>query len=62
MSVQDIIVYIIVLLCVMYTGKHFFKFFRKRRTGVSGCGCGCSGCAMSNKQSLKTWEKQKNSP
>ena len=34
MSVQDIIVYIIVLLCVMYTGKHFFKFFRKRRTGV----------------------------
>lgn len=29
MSVQDIIVYIIVLLCVMYTGKHFFKFFRK---------------------------------
>ena len=27
MSVQDIIVYIIVLLCVMYTGKHFFKFF-----------------------------------
>jgi len=57
MSVQDIIVYIIVLLCVMYTGKHFFKFFRKRRTGVSGCGCGCSGCAMSNKQSCKDMGK-----
>jgi ferrous iron transport protein B len=59
MSVQDIIVYIIVLLCVMYTGKHFFKFFRKRRTGVSGCGCGCSGCAMSNKQSCKDMGKAK---
>ena len=59
MSVQDIIVYIIVLLCEMYTGKHFFKFFRKRRTGVSGCGCGCSGCAMSNKQSCKDMGKAK---
>lgn len=59
MSVQDIIVYIIVLLCVIYTGKHFFKFFRKRRTGVSGCGCGCSGCAMVKKQSCKDNENTK---
>lgn len=33
MSVQDIIVYIIVLLCVMYTGKHFFKFSEKKNWG-----------------------------
>ena len=33
MSVQDIIVYIIVLLCVMYTGKHFFKFLEKEELG-----------------------------
>lgn len=59
MSVQDIIVYIIVLLCVIYTGKHFFKFFRKRRTGVSGCSCGCSDCAMVKKQSCKDNENTK---
>lgn len=59
MSVQDIIVYIIVLLCVMYAGKHFFKFFKKKRTEVNGCSCGCSGCAMSKKQSCGSYEKAK---
>lgn len=59
MSGQDIIVYIIVFLCVMYTGRHFFKFFRKKKSGVNACSCGCSGCAMAKKQSCKDNENAK---
>ena len=29
MNLQDILVYIIVLLCVVYAGRHFLKFFKK---------------------------------
>ena len=42
--VQEIIVYIIVAACFAYVIKHFFSFFKKRKDGKSGCGCGCSGC------------------
>ena len=44
MNLQDILVYIIVLLCVVYAGQHFLKFFKKKKTGENGCGCGCAGC------------------
>lgn len=42
MDIQDILVYIIVLLCAVCAGRHFLKFFKKKKPG---CGCGCSGCA-----------------
>ena len=42
--VQEIIVYIIVALCVLYTIKHFLSFFRKGKKGGSKCDCGCGGC------------------
>ncbi len=47
MDIQTILVYIIVLLCVVYAGRHFLKFFKKKKPGQQsdcGCGCGCAGC------------------
>lgn len=47
---QNIIVYIIVFLCVIYAGKHITGFFNKKNKGKgNGCGCGCSGCQLSQK-------------
>lgn len=43
MDIQTILVYIIVLLCVVYAGRHFLKFFKKK-PGQNACGCGCAGC------------------
>lgn len=45
---QDIIVYIIVFLCVVYVGKHLLDFFRSKKKGC-GCSCGCSDCPLSAK-------------
>lgn len=50
MNVQDVIVYVIMFLCVVYTGKHFLKSFRRRKAASSGCGCGGSGCPVAKKQ------------
>lgn len=46
MDTQTILVYIIMLLCVIYAGRHFLKFFKKKKPGQTdcGCGCGCAGC------------------
>ena len=44
MDIQDILVGIIVLLCILYTGKHFLGFFRKKKGKSTGCGCNCAGC------------------
>ena len=53
MNLQDILVYIIVLLCVVYAGRHFLKFFKKTKPGENGCGCGCAGCAGCPKEKGK---------
>ena len=45
MDIQNILVYIIVALCVVYAGRHFLKFFKKKKPGQHpDCGCGCAGC------------------
>lgn len=44
MNVQDILVAIIIILCIAYTGKHFFAFFNKKKRGNNSCGCNCDGC------------------
>ena len=38
MDTQTILVYIIVLLCVIYAGRHFLKFFKKKKPGQTDCG------------------------
>lgn len=51
MGIQNILVYIIVLLCMVCAGRHFLKFFKKK-TGKTGCGCGCDcpGCHKHKKK------------
>lgn len=47
---QTIIVYIIVSLAVICTGKHIWEFFcKKNKSKGKGCGCGCSGCSLAQK-------------
>jgi hypothetical protein len=38
---QEIVVYIVLFLVIVYTGYKIYGFFTKKNT--SGC-CGCSGC------------------
>lgn len=59
MSVQDILVYIIMFLCVVYTGKHFLKFFKKKNSKVTHCNSGCSGCSLAHKTYCHDREKTK---
>lgn len=59
MNVQDVIIYVIMFLCVLYTGKHFLKFFRREKAVSSGCNCGCSGCPIAKKQYCRGYENSK---
>lgn len=49
MNSQDLIVYLIMFLCILYAGKHFLKFFNRKGSSATDCGCGCSGCKMAGK-------------
>ena len=43
MDIQTILVYIIVLLCVVYAGRHFLKFFKKKTKRLRMRVCGMHG-------------------
>lgn len=57
MNIQDTIVYIIVFLCIIYAGKHFFRFFKKRKN--INCNSGCSNCGFNKQQTCNLKEKTK---
>ena len=38
---QNLIVFIIVIMAILYVGRRLYNSFRP---GASSCGCGCSGC------------------
>lgn len=44
MDIQNVLVYIIVACCLLWTGRHFFRTLIRRKGKSNGCGCGCSGC------------------
>ena len=44
MNIQDLLVTIIFLLCILYIGKHFYLFSLKKKGKNNGCGCNCTGC------------------
>ena len=47
---QTVIVYTIVFLCAIYAGRHLISFFyKKNKSEVNNCGCGCSGCHLAQK-------------
>jgi hypothetical protein len=49
MDIQDIMVYLIVFLCIVYAGKNIFRSFGKKSSSHSCCCSGCPGCPHGKK-------------
>jgi len=46
---EHAIVWIIIILAALYTGKRFFNQWKNgsKKNSASSCGCSCSGCSDS---------------
>ncbi|HLN54141.1 MAG TPA: FeoB-associated Cys-rich membrane protein [Lentimicrobium sp.] len=44
--IQEIIVFLIIALAVIYTGYKIMKRFKTKASGCDGCSSDCSGCSI----------------
>ena len=47
--IENIATIITLLIVVLVVGLAVFKIIKDKKQGKSSCGCGCQGCALSDK-------------
>lgn len=59
MNVQDVIVYVIMFLCVVYTGKHFLKFSEREKLLQVVAAVDVRGALLRKSNVVKVMKSQK---